>query len=65
MSHPSIFELRHFAVSGALDEGHVAHVSACASCSERLQRLARGELRARGVEFEVAGGGLAARRFCS
>lgn len=53
MSHPSIFELRHFAVSGDLDEVCVAHVSGCAPCSERLQRLAQSELRARGRSFDT------------
>lgn len=54
MSHPSVFELRRFAVTGELDERHVPHVSGCAGCSERLQRLARSELAHRGVGFEMA-----------
>ncbi len=53
-SHPSIFELRHFAVTGELDERHVPHVSGCTGCSGRLQRLARTELTARGFGFEAA-----------
>lgn len=54
MNHPSIFELRHFAVTGALDEPHVSHVSGCGGCAARLQRLAQGELHARGVTFELS-----------
>lgn len=50
MSHPSIFELRHFAVTGELDDQHVPHISACDGCSARLQRLAQTELQARGFE---------------
>ncbi len=54
MSHPTIFELRHFAVTGDLDERFVPHVSACSGCAQRLQRLARSELSARGFEPSVS-----------
>jgi len=50
MSHPSIFELRHFAVTGELDELQVPHLSHCETCANRLQRLAQTELCARGFE---------------
>lgn len=48
-SHPSIFELRHFAVTGELDGFDSGHVSTCEGCSKRLQQLAVNELRARKV----------------
>lgn len=50
MGHPSIFELRHFAVTGELDALQVPHLSSCNACATRLQRLAQTELRARGFE---------------
>lgn len=50
-SHPSIFELRHFAVTGELDSFDSAHVNTCDGCSKRLQQLAQNELRARNVRL--------------
>ncbi len=62
-SHPSIFELRHFALTGELDDQHAPHISQCSGCSARLQRLAQTELRSRGFEaaaIRTARPGLAA-----
>ena len=40
MSHPTVFELDVFIKRGATSAQFERHVSACASCSARLSRLA-------------------------
>lgn len=62
MSHPSIFTLKQFADAGvALEPADVAHVSTCPACSVSLQRLARRELRRRGVEAALPSASLEVR----